>query len=163
MRRRKRPKFWSRVTAEIPVKTTYSPVRNVVLSLLIILATVFFALGVTLPVIQFTTVYVWTDQHSIATIILALYHNQEYFLCGVVGVFSVVFPFLKLFYLLTLVTSPDLPAEFRERSFSVMEWLGRYSMTDVMVLALLDFLLKFNRLYPSRRCNPARTSLPPRS
>lgn len=117
----------------------YSPLRNVVLSLLIILATVFFALGVTMPVIRFTTVYVWTNEHSIATIIYALYKNQEFFLCGVLAVFSVLFPFLKLFYLLTLVTSPDLPAEFREKSFSVMEWLGRYSMTDVMVLALLIF------------------------
>ncbi len=117
----------------------YSPLRNVVLSLLIILATVFFALGVTLPVIKFTTVYVWTNEHSIATIIYALYQNQEYLLCAVVFAFSVLFPFLKLFYLLTLVTSPDLPYEFRQRSFRAMEWLGRYSMTDVMVLALLIF------------------------
>jgi len=117
----------------------YSPMRNVVLSLLIILATVFFALGVTMPVIRFTTVYVWTNEHSIVTIIYALYQNNELFLCGVIAVFSVLFPFLKLFYLLTLVTSPDLPADFREKSFSVMEWLGRYSMTDVMVLALLIF------------------------
>ena len=117
----------------------YSPLRNVILSLLIILATVFFALGVTLPVIKFTTVYVWTNEHSIATIIYALYQNQEYFLCAVVFAFSVLFPFLKLFYLLTLVTSPDLPYEFRQRSFRAMEWLGRYSMTDVMVLALLIF------------------------
>ena len=117
----------------------YSPLRNVVLSLLIILATVFFALGVTLPVIRFTTVYVWTNEHSIATIIYALYQDKEFFLCGVIFAFSVLFPFLKLFYLLTLVTSPDLPHEFRQRSFTAMEWLGRYSMTDVMVLALIIF------------------------
>ena len=123
--------------AETPTRP--STLRNVVLSFLIILATVFFALGVTLPVIKFTTVYVWTNEHSIATIIYALYKNQEFFLCGVVFAFSIFFPFLKLFYLLTLVTSPDLPQEFRKRSISTMEWLGRYSMTDVMVLALLIF------------------------
>jgi len=122
-------------------RIAHSPLRNVILSLLIILATVFFALGVTMPVIRFTTVYVWTNEHSIATIIYALYMNQEFFLCAVIAVFSVLFPFLKLFYLLTLVTAPDLPAEFREKSFSVMEWLGRYSMTDVMVLALLIFYI----------------------
>jgi paraquat-inducible protein A len=44
-----------------------------------------------------------------------------------------------LFYLLTLVTSPDLSPEFRKKSISTMEWLGRYSMTDVMVLALMIF------------------------
>ena len=78
-------------------------------------------------------------EHSIATIIYALYDSDEYFLCAVVFAVSIFFPFLKLFYLLTLVTSPDLSPEFRRRSFSTMEWLGRYSMTDVMVLALMIF------------------------
>jgi paraquat-inducible protein A len=112
---------------------------NFLLSFFIIVATVFFALGVILPVIRFTTVYVWTNEHSIATIIWALYRNQEYFLCGVLFAFSIFFPFLKLFYLMTLATSPDLSAEFRAKSISTMEWLGRYSMTDVMVLALMIF------------------------
>jgi paraquat-inducible protein A len=116
-----------------------SPLRNFVLSFLIILATVFFALGIILPVIRFTTVYVWTNEHSIATIIWALFENEEYFLTVVLFLFSIFFPFLKLFYLLTLVTSPDIPPEFRKKSISTMEWLGRYSMTDVMVLALMIF------------------------
>ena len=118
-----------------------STMRNFAFSFLIILATVFFALGVMLPAIRFTTVYVWTNQHSVATIIWALWKNEEFFLCFVIFMFSIFFPFMKLFYLLTLVTSPDIPAEFRNRSISVMEWLGRYSMTDVMVLALMIFYI----------------------
>ena len=115
--------------------------RNFILSFFIILATVFFVLGTILPVIKFTTVYVWTREHSIASIIYALYQNQEYFLCLVLFIFSILFPFLKLFYLMTLVASPDIPHEFRVRSVSTMEWLGRYSMTDVMVLALMIFYI----------------------
>ena len=121
------------------VDAPISAFRNFGLSFLIILATVFFALGIILPVIRFTTVYVWTNEHSIATIIWALYKNGELFLCVVLFAFSIFFPFLKLFYLLTLVTSPDLDPEFRAKSISTMEWLGRYSMTDVMVLALMIF------------------------
>ena len=116
-----------------------APFRNFVLSFLIIVATVFFALGIFMPAIKFTTVFVWKNEHSILSIIWALYENQEFFLCAVIAVFSVVFPFLKLLYLLTLVTSPDMPHEFRVRSIAAMEWLGRYSMTDVMVLALMIF------------------------
>ena len=116
-----------------------STLRNFTFSFLIIVATVFFALGVMLPAIRFTTVFVWTNQHSVATIIWALWKNEEFFLCFVIFMFSIFFPFLKLFYLLTLVTSPDMPAEFRTKSISAMEWLGRYSMTDVMVLALMIF------------------------
>jgi len=117
----------------------HSTFRNFILSFFIILATVFFALGIILPAIRFTTVYVWTNEHSIATIIYALYQSEEVFLTVVLFAFSVFFPFLKLLYLLTLVTSPDLNPEFRQRSISTMEWLGRYSMTDVMVLALMIF------------------------
>ena len=116
-----------------------STMRNFAFSFLIIMATVFFALGVMLPAIRFTTIFVWTNQHSVATIIWALWKNEEFFLCFVIFMFSIFFPFLKLFYLLTLVTSPDMPAEFRNKSISAMEWLGRYSMTDVMVLALMIF------------------------
>ena len=68
----------------------------------------FFALGVILPVIRFTTVFVWTNEHSIVTIIWVLYRNEEYFLCAVLFAVSIFFPFLKLFYLLTVVASPDL-------------------------------------------------------
>ncbi|MDQ8697158.1 paraquat-inducible protein A [Hyphomicrobium sp. LHD-15] len=126
-------------TTQTVLSRQISPFRNFVLSFLIILATVFFALGIILPVIRFTTVYVWTNEHSIATIIWALFENEEYFLTVVLFLFSIFFPFLKLFYLLTLVTSPDIPPEFRKKSISTMEWLGRYSMTDVMVLALMIF------------------------
>jgi len=126
--------------APVPVRPRpSSTMRNFAFSFLIILATVFFALGVMLPAIRFTTVFVWTNQHSVATIIWALWKNEEFFLCFVIFMFSIFFPFLKLFYLLTLVTSPDMPAEFRTKSISAMEWLGRYSMTDVMVLALMIF------------------------
>jgi paraquat-inducible protein A len=113
--------------------------RNFVLSFLIIVATVSFALGIILPSIRFTTIYVWTNEHSIGTIIWALWDSEEFFLCTVLFLFSVLFPFLKLLYLLTLVASPDIPPEFRKKSIATMEWLGRYSMTDVMVLALMIF------------------------
>jgi paraquat-inducible protein A len=104
-------------------------------------AAILFALGVILPSIRFTTIYVWTNEHSIASIIYALYRTQEYFLAAVLGTFSVVFPFLKLLYLLTLCLSPNLSDTFRQKSLSTMEWLGRYSMTDVMVLALMIFYM----------------------
>jgi paraquat-inducible protein A len=116
-----------------------SPLRNFVLSFLIIVATVSFALGIILPSIRFTTVYVWTNEHSIGSIIWALWESDEVFLGVILFLFSILFPFLKLLYLLTLVASPDIPPEFRKRSIATMEWLGRYSMTDVMVLALMIF------------------------
>ncbi len=83
--------------------------------------------------------YVWSNEHSILTIMLALFETNEVFLCGVLFAVSIFFPFMKLFYLLTLITSHDIEPEFRRKSIATMEWLGRYSMTDVMVLALMIF------------------------
>jgi paraquat-inducible protein A len=132
----------SRVRRSEPLEARpRSALRNFMLALFILVAAILFALGVILPSIRFTTVYVWKNEHSIASIIWALYATQEYFLCGVITVFSVVFPFLKLLYLLTLCLSPNVSRDFRERSISTMEWLGRYSMTDVMVLALMIFYM----------------------
>ncbi len=124
-----------------PLRGSTPAWRNFLLALFILVAAICFALGVILPSIRFTTVYVWTNEHSIATILWALYHNQEWFLCSVIGIFSVVFPFLKLLYLLTLCLSPSLSGEFRQKPITAIEWLGRYSMTDVMVLALMIFYM----------------------
>src|SRR4029453_13696185 len=69
--------------------------RNFGLSFLILVASVCFAPGVILPVIRFTTVYVWTNEHSIATIIWALFENNEYFLTVGLFLFSFFFSSLK--------------------------------------------------------------------
>jgi paraquat-inducible protein A len=128
-------------TLQAPHAGYPTPMRGLAFGLLIILATLSFALGVMLPAVSFTTAYVWTNQHSVATIIWALYTNNELFLCFVIFLFSIAFPFLKLLYLLTLVATSNLPREFRVRSIAALEWLGRYSMTDVMVLALVIFYI----------------------
>jgi paraquat-inducible protein A len=127
--------------ARAPFRPEAPAWRNFLLALFILVAAILFALGVILPSIRFTTVYVWTNEHSIATILWALYHNEEWFLCSVICIFSVVFPFLKLLYLLTLCLSPSLSSDFRQKSIATIEWLGRYSMTDVMVLALMIFYM----------------------
>jgi paraquat-inducible protein A len=127
--------------AGVPLRRDTPAWRNFLLALFILVAAICFALGVILPSIRFTTIYVWTNEHSIATILWALYHNEEWFLCLVIGIFSVVFPFLKLLYLLTLCLSPSLSNEFQQKSIATIEWLGRYSMTDVMVLALMIFYM----------------------
>jgi len=129
--------------AAAPARKLANPsiARSFLFSLSIILATVFFVLGVLLPAIRFSTVYVWSNQHSVASIVWALYTKEEFALCFVIFMFSIVLPFTKLLYLLILVTSPNLPPAFRARSIAAMEWLGRYSMTDIMVLALMIFYI----------------------
>jgi paraquat-inducible protein A len=125
---------------------TQRGLRAFLIFVLTLSAAVCLILGLTLPVMQLTRLYFWTDTHSILSILSALYATGEIFLAGVIFVFSIVFPAFKLLYITaagTLVTAG--PAR-RSRWFKRIEWLGKWSMLDVLVLALLVFYAKATAL-----------------
>jgi paraquat-inducible protein A len=102
-------------------------------------AAVCLVLGLTLPVMKLTRLYFWTDTHSIMSILQALYATDETFLAGVVFVFSIVFPAMKLLYITMAGTLVSFHPGRRSLWFRRIEWLGKWSMLDVLVLALLVF------------------------
>jgi paraquat-inducible protein A len=129
---------------------TQRGLRAFLIFVLTLSAAVCLILGLTLPVMQLTRLYFWTDTHSILSILSALYATGEIFLAGVIFVFSIVFPAFKLLYITaagTLVTAG--PAR-RSRWFKRIEWLGKWSMLDVLVLALLIFYGKTHDLADAR-------------
>ena len=101
-------------------------------------------LGVTEPVLKLTKLYFLEDEHSLWSVVQALFHKGEHFLGTIIFVFSVVFPALKLFYLLVVAISP--PISDRQYIMKWMSWLGKWSMLDVLVLALVIFYAKSNEL-----------------
>jgi paraquat-inducible protein A len=80
--------------------------RSFLLGLLIITATVCLVLGLTLPIIKLTRFYVWSDVHSLVTVVRELYYSDELILAGIVFIFSIVFPFFKLLYRASARRSP---------------------------------------------------------
>jgi paraquat-inducible protein A len=120
--------------------------RSFLLGVLIVAATVCLVLGLTLPIVRLTRFYVWTDVHSLISILEELYNAQEFFLAIVIGLFSVVVPFIKLLYLLGLFSAQSVSPERRGRLLRQMSWLGKWSMLDVLVLALLIFYAKSTRI-----------------
>ncbi len=99
-------------------------------------------LGLTLPVVKLTRLYFWTDTHSIISIISALYYTDEVFLAAIIAVFSIIFPAFKLLYIAMAGTLVTFDSAHRRRWFKRIEWLGKWSMLDVLVLALLIFYAK---------------------
>jgi paraquat-inducible protein A len=99
-------------------------------------------LGLTLPVVKLTRLYFWTDTHSIISIISALYDTDELFLAGILFIFSIVFPAFKLLYITMAGTLGAFDPSRRSRLFKRIQWLGKWSMLDVLVLALLVFYAK---------------------
>lgn len=113
---------------------------------MIVGASVCLVLGLTLPIMRLTRFYIWTDVHSLISVVRELYNSGEIFLAAVICIFSVIFPFFKLLYLLALYSirqvHPGSPGVLLKR----MAWLGKWSMLDVLVLALLIFYAKSTNL-----------------
>ena len=113
--------------------------RRILVGLLTLAASAALCYGVGTPVIELTKFWWWTDRHSILSAVQALYLEGEYFLSAVIFVFSVLFPVLKLSYLFAVCMVVTPRPDLQQRMLRRLEWLGKWSMMDVLVLALTVF------------------------
>ena len=81
--------------------------RRFLLSLAITGASVCLALGITLPIIKLTKYVFWTTEHSLLSTVQVLINDGQIFLGMTILVFSIVFPVVKLLYLLLCSTLPQ--------------------------------------------------------
>lgn len=102
---------------------------------LVLAAALVFATGLTVPVVTFRTGLAH-DSFSVVGGILDLVREGDVFLAGLVFAFSVVFPIVKLALLQHALHGP-LSGERRARLVHALERLGRWSMLDVFVIAIL--------------------------
>lgn len=116
--------------------------QSILLGLMIIAATVCLVLGLTLPIMRLTRFYIWTDVHSLVSVVRELYLADEIVLAAIISVFSIVFPFIKLLYLLALYAMRQVEPASAGRWFKRLSWLGKWSMLDVLVLSLVIFYAK---------------------
>ena len=116
--------------------------RRFLLSMAILAAAVCLALGVSLPIIKLTKFVFFTYEHSLISTVMTLVQTGQHFLGVTVLIFSIVLPAVKLFYLLLLATLPISELQRWRRQLHALEWLGKWSMHDVLVLALTIFFVK---------------------
>ncbi len=120
--------------------------QSFLLGLLIVAATVCLVLGLTLPIIRLTRFYIWTDVHSLVSVVRELYLADEVVLAAIISVFSIVFPFIKLLYLLALYAMRQVEPDRAGIWFRRLSWLGKWSMLDVLVLSLVIFYAKHTNI-----------------
>lgn len=77
---------------------------------------------------------------------LDLIWHGSYFVGAIVLVFSILLPFVKLLALLELSYIGLTQQRHRAWTYRVVEWTGRWSMMDVLLLALLVTLVKLGEL-----------------
>ena len=82
-----------------------------------------------------------------------LLRDGQMFLGLTVLLFSIVFPIVKLLYLLLLSTLQRADISRLSRQLRALEWLGKWSMHDVLVLALTIFFIKSQGVYDAASLN----------
>jgi len=114
---------------------------------LLILAIVLLPLGLLLPALQTREIF-WRSEHTIIGFGLALYAEGDYLLAGLLLGFSVAFPTLKLGWMLRLHFG-HLEKLSRMR-LRVLEALGKWSLADVLVIAVIVMSLKDSWAFGAR-------------
>lgn len=77
---------------------------------------------------------------------IELVRQGDWFVGIVVLLFSVVFPLVKIVLLLELSLLGLLHRQHKARTYRVMEFVGKWSMMDVMLLAFMVMLVKLGSL-----------------
>jgi paraquat-inducible protein A len=85
-------------------------------------------------------------QSSILGGIVDLFAHGSYFVGGVVLLFSIVFPLTKIVLLLELSVLEVLERGHKAWTLRLMEHLGKWSMMDVLLLALLVMMVKVGEM-----------------
>ncbi|MBD8876906.1 paraquat-inducible protein A [Roseibium polysiphoniae] len=111
------------------------------IALLLPVATFSFALGLTLPLMRFERLFILEDRPSLVDMVLVLWRDQEHGLAVLIGAVSIGFPALKI--LLTHVAALSGSAS---RSLHFLSMVSKWSMLDVMLVALVLFAAKTSGL-----------------
>lgn len=102
--------------------------------------------GVAMPVLKVKKLFMFTDHISLAQGIMTLWKTNEFLLAAVVLVFSVLFPFLKQFEAYRLWRRISIYDDRFDARLSRIEWLSKWSMVDVLVVALVVLSVKAHKL-----------------
>ncbi len=121
---------------------TPGPLSHRLIPVLIAAAVLLFGTGIFFPFFHVTKFWVFGSAVSVVGGIITLFHEGEYFLFTVLTLFTLVFPCVKLALLgiIWLERKHDLARVRRLHGW--VESLGKWSMLDVFVVAILIVAMK---------------------
>jgi len=120
--------------------------QGVAINLLLLCSLTALVVGVIAPLLTLQKLYFIENTISLISTIQTLYNDKEWLLFIVITLFSVCIPVVKIVSLL-LITNIDFEVDsFLDKTLSLIETLGKWSMLDVFVVALLLVSLKLGAL-----------------
>src|SRR5579862_4378006 len=115
---------------------------GIVIVLMLVLAMALFITGIFLPFTSVTKLWLFQNQISVYHGLIILWQAGELFLFLILFVFTVIFPFVKITAMLVLWLFPRVGAEHARTMFHFVSNMGKWSMLDVFVVAILVLTIK---------------------
>jgi len=112
------------------------------IAVMLLLALAFFSGGLFRPFTSVTKLWLFENQISVYQGLVILWKSSELFLFLILFVFTVIFPFVKINAMLALWLYPKLDDEHARQMFQFVANLGKWSMLDVFVVAILVLTVK---------------------
>jgi paraquat-inducible protein A len=118
------------------------PPQQRAIPFLIAVALLLFGTGIFFPFFHVTKFWVFNDAVSVVGGILTLFREGEFFLFSVLTLFTLVFPCAKLGLLALIWMEREHDLARMRRLHGWVESLGKWSMLDVFVVAILIVAMK---------------------
>ena len=124
-----------------PTSLAHQHPRHRYIGWLLWAALILLIIGLFAPMMTLKKFLFLKDEVSIYTGLIGLFDEGEYALFAIILIFSICFPLAKIFSL-AYVWYVESPPERRKTLLHRIEALGRWSMLDVFVVALLVVTIK---------------------
>jgi paraquat-inducible protein A len=126
------------------------PLEGLLVNLLLLAALGLLLVGLTWPVLTLEKFYFFANTVSLWSALLQLIAEREWGLVVILGLFSVVFPILKILWLFVLWNLESATGPGHRRHLHWLAVFARWSMLDVFVVALLVVSVKLGALAEAR-------------
>jgi len=113
---------------------------------LLMLAAVFFVLGIFFPMITLSKFIIIENSFSVVSGVVELLNNGQFAIFIVVTGFSIVLPVMKILVLFKLLSTSTKQNPKTRRYLHLMHEYGRWAMLDVMVVAVLIVTVKLGAI-----------------
>jgi len=120
--------------------------RKIVEYLLWLSSSSLLIVGIVLPMFSFQKFYIFNDTFSLLGGVLYLLEQGEILLFLILSVFSIVLPLYKMAIIFLLVNNRIQDAEQKMIIVKRLAVIGKWSMTDVFVIAVLAATVKLNMI-----------------
>lgn len=119
-----------------------NPRAGITIIAMLLAALGFYFAGIFTPFTTVNKLWIFNNQISVYHGLVVLWNAGELFLFLILFVFTICFPFIKINCLLALWLYPGLQADRARAFYRFVSTMGKWSMLDVFVVAILVLTVK---------------------